>query len=388
MSSREELQKKGLFLGTYVPYGYKRDPDDKYHLVIDEEVGTVVRSIFRWYAKDELSMREIAYKLNDLNIPCPTEQKRLRGEAYSYSGDKDKHIYLWSPSSIRGILTNPVYLGHVVQGRYKKNPEFPHKKLRPEDEWIIVKNKHTPIIDQDVFDFAKKRLEDNAYDLSSRNIINIYAGFLRCADCGYAMALYPNKEDRELAYICRTYLEKSKTACTRHYILESIINDGVLRAIRSHINALLSIEGIIKEIGGSQKIQNKIRRINTEIGSYEKMLEQAFLDRVTLIKDLYNGKTQKDVYDQRNIVHDSHIADLNCKLSALRQERELICYIVDAAYLYFQRFYNYDAIAKLSKNVLLDIVDTIFIHEDGNVEVIFSYKEDNEKLISFIERFL
>ena len=137
---------EGKFLGNYAPYGYRKDPCDHHHLVIDSETTPIVEKIYDLYLSG-LSCKMIAEKLMTEQIPTPSQLKKSRGEDL---GRKD--CIRWSAGTVRKILKNPVYIGHMVQGKEVKI-SFKEKKVRetPENQWFVVKNTHEPIVKEEIF---------------------------------------------------------------------------------------------------------------------------------------------------------------------------------------------------------------------------------------------
>lgn len=149
-------REKGQFLGNYAPYGYRRDANDRHHLVQDAETAAVVREIYTLYLSG-LSCKIIAERLTEKAIPTPSQVKKSRGEDL---GRKD--CTRWAAGTVRKILRNPLYLGHMVQGREEKI-SFKGKKSRilPENRWVVVKNTHEAVIKQEVFDAVGRRMEQS-----------------------------------------------------------------------------------------------------------------------------------------------------------------------------------------------------------------------------------
>lgn len=156
----------GQFLGNYAPYGYQKDKKDRHHLVVEEETAAVVRLIFR-YAAGGLSSKKIAARLMALGVETPSERKRKKGEDL---GRKENHI--WARTTIGKILKNPVYLGHMVQGREEKI-SYKSKKTRmcPQEEWIVVSHTHDAIVSAELFEKAqkaKKRSAETKYKIKKQ----------------------------------------------------------------------------------------------------------------------------------------------------------------------------------------------------------------------------
>ena len=146
---------QGQFLGNYAPYGYRKDPEDRHHLIIDTETAPVVEEIYALYLSG-LSCKMIAVQLTAQGVPTPSRLKKQRGEDL---GRKD--CARWSAGTVRKILRNPVYLGHMVQGREEKmsfKENGTHKV--PENRWFVVENTHESIINNVVFDCVGRMMEN------------------------------------------------------------------------------------------------------------------------------------------------------------------------------------------------------------------------------------
>ena len=144
---------EGKFLGNYAPYGYRKDPANKHHLIVDEETAVVVGKIYSLYLSG-LSCKMIAERLTSRSVPTPSLVKKKRGEDLGR-----KECNQWAPGTVRKILRNPVYLGHMVQGKERK-VSFKEKKVleMPESYWVVVKNTHEAIINGEVFVAVEQKM--------------------------------------------------------------------------------------------------------------------------------------------------------------------------------------------------------------------------------------
>ena len=134
-------QSSGKFIGSFASYGYMKDENDKNKLVIDEEASVVVRLIFNLYLQGNGAQR-IVYILNEREIPNPTKYKHLKGFKYVNSQAKDNRG-LWNKTTVKRILKNYMYIGHMVQHKRQK-VNYKIKKIRavPPEDWILVENTH------------------------------------------------------------------------------------------------------------------------------------------------------------------------------------------------------------------------------------------------------
>lgn len=216
-------KRKGEFVGAQAPYGYIKDPKDKYHFVVDEEPAKVVKLIFKM-ALEGMGRNTIAKELNSMGIPNPTayKQKVLKSNYQNSSANrKFKNDGAWTNTSISQILKNRVYVGDMVQCKERVVSYKIHKIVKnPKDDWIIVENTHEPIISRE--DFFK--IQDILFSRDTRTEKNgelsMFAGHIRCFDCKRAMnkkTLSNKNRNRDYwYYICSTYRNKSKELCTKH----------------------------------------------------------------------------------------------------------------------------------------------------------------------------
>ena len=178
-------QEAGEFIGAFTSYGYKKSPVDKNKLVIDEYSADVVRKIFSLYIQG-YGKQKIAKLLNEEGILCPSEYKRAMGLNYHNPNRLESTTY-WSYSTINSILHREMYVGNMVQGTKHQRMRSKQKKMAKED-WIIVEDTHEPIIDKETWEKAQSLLHKRTRELDLETNKNIFAGFVKCGDCGRAMA--------------------------------------------------------------------------------------------------------------------------------------------------------------------------------------------------------
>ena len=151
-------KESGQFTGSFAPYGYLRSEEDKHKLVIDPVASIIVKKIFEMY-KQGYGYTKIATYLNDTNVPSPYEHKKASGSKF-VCGNVGKEKSYWYSDTIAKILKDEVYIGNLVQGK-TRHISYKNKKSVPvpKDEWIIVKNTHEPIIDEDTWNIVSAKFK-------------------------------------------------------------------------------------------------------------------------------------------------------------------------------------------------------------------------------------
>ena len=237
-------KENGNFIGKSAPYGYLKDPNNKYKFIIDEESSKVVTKIFDMFLSGS-KITDIVKYLNKKNI-LPPGLYKIKNNISNYKRTDDMNN--WTTATVNRILKNRVYTGDLIQNKTSRINYRIHKiKNIDENEWIITYNHHEPIIDKEKFDKVQKILERKKGYYRSNDI---FAGYLKCADCGNSMTLRKAK-DKEY-YYCTSYVRNGK--CTNHSIRKDKLYDIVLDTIRIkykdiseiNLNVLLDLIDYIK----------------------------------------------------------------------------------------------------------------------------------------------
>lgn len=217
--------KAGYFIGSFAPYGYKKDPDIKGHLVIDVETAQTVRDIFDMYING-VGRSGIAKILNEKGIPSPSEYYRIKGIRKTVLSEHCGRY--WNYNTVSHILENEVYIGNLVQGR-TFNPTYKsrHSISAEKDNWIRCENTHEPIIDKETWELARK-IWNSRSKPCYKGSMNKFAGVLYCAKCGYGMGVAYNRHKRY--YRCNG-AKYGRVCCEGTNIFESTLEKSILDEI-------------------------------------------------------------------------------------------------------------------------------------------------------------
>lgn len=140
-------QERGEFIGSWAAYGYLKSEKDKHKLAVDRETAPVVQKIFQWRLWG-MSYGRIIGNLTRLEIPSPGRYRYEKG----LNKDNKMAEALWKSAAVGRILANPVYLGHMVQGRRQAALwKGEVQRTMPEKQWIVAKNTHEAIVSEEDF---------------------------------------------------------------------------------------------------------------------------------------------------------------------------------------------------------------------------------------------
>lgn len=367
---KKACAENGKFMGTYPPFGYKRDPVDKHHLVIDEETAPIVRHIFDMRAAGT-TFSQIADRLNKDGITPP------RSLYYQRKGQNipSEVSQEWVGATVRRILASEVYIGNMVQGK-TGTLSYKSRKLKskPQEDWIRVEGTHEPLISREVWDtavsIAQKKVRKSP---TSDGIKSIFTGLVYCADCGAKMRnrveRFTRKDGtpgRYSSFICGTYIQKGKSACTIHTIYEHIIAELVLSDIREKAQfAAYDRDRLLEKIIHMKNAQrqdlmasceNKLRAVSARIAELEQLMQCLYEDKCAGVIPQAVFQTLMQKYETERAQKAAILPELERKVKEQTEGRQ-------GADRWAEIIRRYTEITELDESILFELVDRIEIGE-------------------------
>lgn len=329
-------RKNGFHIGAFALYGYKKDPNQKGHLIIDEEAATVVREVFTLFSKG-YGKTAIARILNDRGIPNPTEYKRLNG--LRYQQPKAKNSTLWKYFAISDMLTNEIYIGNMVQGKYGSvSYKTKQNKPRPKEEWYRVEGTHEPIIDKKLWNKVQTLVEQRVkpFDVGT---IGLFARKARCANCGYTMRSSKSSPQRgSKHYLQCSNRHVAKDACIGSFIsvdkLERLVIEELNKLSKKYLdkNELEQSIDVCNNLQMQKKhLLSDIATFDKKISDYSKAIRELYIDKVKgLISENDYANMAKEFTSERTRLErviadgEKQLSDLEEKIALGDNRRELI----------------------------------------------------------------
>ena len=285
----------GKPLTSNPPYGYMKDPNDKYKWIIDEPAAKIVKRIFQMCVSG-MGPSQIAKKLTAERVLTPTEYWNSIGRKSSKQPSVPNH---WCPAMIANILKRQEYCGDIVNFR-STNKSFKNKKRvnRPESDWVIFENAHPAIIDRDTFALVQK-IRESRHRQTRTGKVSIFSGLVFCEDCGQKMYYQSGKKERRDPphFICSSY-SKNPDTCTSHYIGERTLTSLVLESMR---RVFLNIQAFEKEFVRKQ-LESYDADKKKELTSKRRELEKAkkrIAEIDKLIQRIYEDNVKGKLSDER-----------------------------------------------------------------------------------------
>lgn len=387
-TTSEEIRKtfkmkreRGEFIGAFAPYGYQKNPNDKNSLIVDEEAAEVVKSIFHWFVEEGYSKRGIAQRLNQMGEPNPEAYKKKKGLKYC-SPNSAKNDGLWSHRTIDKILHNQVYIGTMVQGRNRVISYKVHKQITvPEKEWFIVPNTHEAIIDKVVFEKAQALQKRDTRTATDKRELSLFSGFVYCPDCKKAM--HRKTAKGIVYYFCRSYLDKK--VCSKHTIRQDKLERAVLAALQMQIALVGDLSAEIDRINNAPVINRENKRLSHSLQQAKKQLQKYNDVTDSLYLDWKSGDITKEEYHRLKAKTGEQIQQLEKNIAYLNEEIQVMANGIEREDPYLTAFLKHKNIQTLNRGIMVELIDTIWVHENGEITIDFNFSDQYQRIIDYIE---
>ncbi|MBR0283056.1 MAG: DUF4368 domain-containing protein [Oscillibacter sp.] len=364
-------------------YGYKKDPEDKCHWLIDEEAAPVVRRIFRLSVEGH-GPQEIARILMNDRVERPSCHMARHGQGTLKSTADFSTPYDWNSGTVRLILAKPEYMGHTVNFRAHKE-SYKDKKAtpRPPEEWKIFENTHEAIVDPETWRLAQ-RCRETVRRTDSVGVANPLTGLVYCADCGAKMynhrnastaikkgkgvdpvsGLYPQD-----CFNCSAYtlsVHRLTKRCTAHHISTRALRELLLHTIRTvSAYAISNEDEFVEKVRAASEVrqQETAKELKRKISRDRKRIAE--LDG--LIKKLYEAYATEALSKKRfaSLTADYEREQEALEKSVAKEQAELDAFNADTVradqFLALAR--KYTDFSELTAPMIFEFVDKTLVHE-------------------------
>lgn len=371
-AAKKAKARDGQFIGSKAPFGYKIDPNDRHHLIVDEPAAQVVKRIFR-LASEGVGYNKMAKIFREEKVLTPIAYFNLNNPDY-FKSDYWRKEFDWHVTSIRAILNNEVYLGKLVYGKQRNKSMKSKEKVRnPKEDWIVVENCHEPIITQELWDTVHKILNAK-HRPAKAGEVQMFAGLLYCSDCGHCLT-YSQKQRKDGsyhgAYSCWMYKTHGKEYCASHYITFDTIYELVLIDIQRNLFQYRKNTDKFKSIL-SRKYQSdsqkQAEQITLEYEQKQKRCEE--LDKIIsrLYEDNVLGRIGDERYESMSQSYELEQVEIKKALPILKSKIDELKRQSDCADNFINVIKKYTIIDKLDAAILNELIDKIVVHHKEQAE--------------------
>ena len=375
-SQLEIKRQRGDFIGSFAVFGYKKDPSDHHKLVIDEYAADVVRDIYNWKLNG-ISAIDIAARLTVSGIPTLMDYKLSQGMRYT-TAFRVKERSEWSAGMVLRILKNPVYTGVLEQGRVT-TPSYRVKRLvhKPRDQWAVVEDCHTPIIDKFDFETAQRVLAMDTRTAEAGQPVELFSGMVYCGECGGPMIrkTVPSGKKKYVYFVCAAH--KDRKECHPHALRVEALDDIVLEALQGHIREVIDLSELMELTDIAKLQQANVEKIQARLTQKQEEIERCQKLLRSLYENLADGIIDKSEYQELKSTYQDRRSQAEEQAEFLREEmgRELDN---SANNHWIEQFIKHRNITSLDRRIVVSLIERVLIFRDRRVEIVYRWYNEFE----------
>lgn len=365
-SAIKSRMREGRYIGSNAPFGFKKDPNDKHRLIIDEETRHIIELIYKLCLEGK-GTQLISQEIMDRKIPRPSAFVENAEKLYKLT---DENKYKWTHRMVLSVLRDPVYCGNMARN---KRPTLSFKNSKriyvPKDDYILVKDTHEGIVSEEIWEQAQDMIDKRkCNNKSGMRYDNIFKGLVKCPTCGYALtpkADYRlNKEDiiDFVHFSCSNYKKYGTVACSSHRIEARDLYNIVLEDIQYHGKmALSSREDLAKKIAERIDKEKSFKENYKKLRKLNKAFEKLYEDRLNenISERNFNLMSNKLSKKQEELITEIHSLEEELKVVAQTQEN---------CDKFIENLSKYAKIKELNRYILNQVIDKIYVYDQEEVD--------------------
>lgn len=374
-SALKSRMKEGTYIGSKAPFGFKKDPDDKHRLIIDERVKPIIELVYELCLEGK-GTQLISQEMMKRKIPRPSSFLENADKLY---GLTEENKYKWTHRMVLSILRDPVYCGNMERN---KRPTLSFKNRKrlyvPKEDRIVVKDTHEGIVSEEVWTQVQNMLDKRKNtNKSGITYDNIFKGLVKCPDCNYALTPKTdyrlNKKDTIdfVHFSCSGYKKYGVKSCTSHRINARDLYNVVLEDIQYHGQmALSSRENFVMKI--AEKIDKdkvderkdkteKLSLYKNKLNDLDKAFEKLYEDRLSesISERNFNLMNEKLSKQQEELIEE---------IDLLEEEIKAIADTEENCEQFVENISKFAKIKELNRYILNQVIDKIYVYDKEEVD--------------------
>lgn len=360
-------QMAGAFLGTTAPYGYRKDPGQKGHLLIDPVSSAYVKLIFAKYLSGT-PLKAISVELTLEKIPTPAQYAGLNNPKLRFDG-------VWNDKTVRFMLKNEVYIGHTVQNKCKKVNYKIDKQINiPASQWIKVENTHKPILSPDDFQMAQDIMATRSF-VPPKGSPHLLTGLITCGHCGTPYTYQSQYQKGKFYLVCGTAKRSHKLGlCKTHMVKEEVFLQFLLDTLKQIAQQYTNPDSLLAKVqkdifsGLLETKQAQRNELRAQLKHFKKVTLNLYRDKVNevITTEMFQtiaaeNEHEKDHIKKRLAVLENEIHDMALKESDSGNMRSVL--------------ENLLAFETIDRVTLVKLIKKIVLYQDNTVEIYFTFQE-------------
>ena len=366
------------------PYGYRADPQDKNHWILDEDAAPVVKRIF------DLTIAGVGPS----RIARILEADEVLTVKALYAQQKGKPLperpCHWIEQSVVNILERMEYTGCTCNFKtYSKSYKLKKRIPNALEDMFILPDTQEAIVPKEQWDRVQE-LRQHKRRMTKAERQGLFSGLVVCADCGSKLhfATCKNFEGRQDHYVCAKY-KSGRGTCSAHYIREDVLRDVVLeriRAVTEYIRA--DVEGFQEDwlMCRREEQEKSIREDKRRLEKAKKRLADIDNLITRIYEDMVLGNLSQERYQKMLEGYEAEQAALNNEVIGLedwvatREEME------DNVDQFLALLEKYVDIPELTPTIVNEFIKQIIVYAPDKssgkrtqkVKIVFNFLEEVE----------
>ena len=357
-----------VYTRQYAPIGYRKHPEIKNKLIIDEETRWIVEKIFdlAFHGRGAASITSI---LIAEKVPTPGFINFQRDGTFAniYAGAPEEKSYAWTIAQVKSIMKDETYIGHTIHYR-ETNISFKNKRRvrKPQSEWVRVENTQEPIISEQVFRQVQEQIANRRRKCKD-GTTQIFSGLVKCADCGWSLSYGENRQNSKPYghYHCSKYGQGTRQ-CSMHYIRYDVLYAYVLSRLQ-YWSVLAQQDGdkLLKRLlNASDKERNTARKRQTaELKKAEKRKAEVDTLFAKMYEDWSAGRITEYNFNMLSEKYQGEQRELDVKIERLHEAMETAAQTAVDAEKWIGLMKQYVNPTELTAELLNTLIEKILVHE-------------------------
>ena len=374
-SQLEIKRQRGDFIGSFAVFGYRKDPENRHRLLVDDYAADVVRDVFKWKLEG-ISAGDIADLLTAAGIPTPMDYKCSQGMRYSTSF-RVKEESVWDAGMVLRLLKNPVYIGILEQGRVT-TPSYRVKRLvnKPRKEWAVVENCHEAIIDRFDFESVQKVLALDTRTSVSGKAVELFSGMVYCGECGSSMVrkTVPSGKKKYVYYVCAGHKEHKN--CSAHSLRNTALDEIVLEALKKYIRDVIDLSDLLELTDTAQLQQAGVRKLQVRLDKKREEIDRNQALLRSLYESLADGVIDRDEYQDLKKTYSRRRAEAEAQAEAIQEEMSRETANLSEGRGWMEQFRKHQNINALERSIIVTLIERILIFRDRRVEIVYRWQNE------------
>ncbi len=359
---------EGKFVSASTPFGYSKNPKDRYELQIVPQEAEVIRRIFQMKL-DGLKSVEMCKILNTENVPTPRVFKQMRKGVQQEESVGKKTI--WGKSLIRSILTDRNYIGDMVcRKSYVKEVSSTKVCMLPPDEWKIIENHHVPIIGLAVFEEVQRMIPKHKTIKGTPNP-SVLRGKLVCGNCGYRLSF--QKQKYANVALCSKKSEWINNNCIKGSVRLDIVEKILLESIKGQVRNLVAVEEVKQDV--IDKHNQNLQTLRMELEQCLKREKEIKLLQSQRYEKYRLGEISKELFLQQKGSEENEVQQLQEQVESVKVKLQEMSMIEHEDTIDIEKIMQYAGMEKLNQEMVDTFVDIIHIYDDRTMVIEWTFNE-------------